>query len=675
MQPAAAHPQTADGAVPLGNRSEVFPDKPMADYDAAGGTAHLARMRGAHTADLMAIICRSGYPPRSDIVNQLRRIDNPAILRLLDQGMVDLPQEGQRYYGFVFEQPQNPRLWTTLDETRPPLGEDFLNRRVITPLTDGLKQFADVGLMHGSVRPTNMFWRENSGGAPQLGECVSVAPGIGQPLMFESLERAQALPYARGAGTILDDMYALGVTIIMLALGRNPLKGLDDATILRLRLERGSFTTMLDNHKLPPGHVELLRGLLQDDPQQRWTPYDVEQWLSGQRLSPKQSEFNKRATRGLSFAGKEYWQVRPLLPMLWSHSAEAAKLLQTGEIDRWLRRSMSDPERADRLDAALEKLKNSGRSTQYEEQMVTLASIALDPQGPIAYRGQIVMPGGVGGALAEAMRTGEHLQLVAEIISNQFVGAWVQQQTHGKAELMPLEQSFERMRGHVEQSGFGSGLERVVYELNPTLGCLSPLVRGHNVIAAPDFLIALEKTAAQGNRPREPIDRHIAGWLVVKDRQVEQTLRGLNSGDDALRRGLATLALYNYWQEKHGPDALPGLCSWLAGILEPMVRRYYNRPTRDAAAAALQQAVASGELRQLVRLLDDPSLVARDQQGFQAARQIYRATVAQIAVLERQRQQQKEVERIYGRPTATYIAWVLSAMMALYTIIRAMTGS
>ncbi len=673
MQQKTERAEGANGFVPLGGKSEVAPASPLPTFDGVGGTAYVARLRGASSSDLMALICRNGYPPRSDIVNQLRGIDNPAVLRLLDSGMIDFPVDGQRYYGFVFEQPLNGRFWQSLDEVHAPLGEDFVNRRFIAPLADGLRQFADVGLMHGSVRPTNIFWRENSSGAPQLGECVTAAPGIGQPLLFESLERAQAAPHARGTGTILDDMYALGVTVLLLVLGRNPLKGIDDATLLRLRLERGSFATLVENAKLAPGHVELLRGLLHDDPRQRWNAYDLEQWCSGQRLSPKQSEFSKRASRGLVFCGKEYWQIRPLVPVLWANVAEAAKLIDGGELDRWLRRSMNDDERADRVQDAIDTLKNSGRTAYYDEQLVTMATIALDPNGPIGYRGQVVMPSGVGGGLAEAMRTGQNLQIMGEVISNQFVGFWVNQQSGGKADLVPLAQSFERMRGHVERANYGSGLERVVYELNPTLACLSPMLRGQNVIAAKDFLGALERAAMQPNRPNEPFDRHIASWVITKDRSFDYMMRAVNSSSN-LQRILTVLNLYDEWQQKHGPEQIPALTGWFVTLLEPLTRRYFNRPTRDAVAAALQQAAAGGRLKAVVELLDNPAMVERDQQSFAAARQVYRATLQQIALLERHKKYHAEVAKTYGRPTATYIAWVLSAMAIVFTILRSLTA-
>ncbi len=660
------------GFIALGGKCQFALGMPLSAYDAVGGSAFVARMRGSTATDLMAILCRNGYTPRNEAVNALRRIDNPAVLRLIDHGVVELP-DGQRCFGFALEQPQNPRLWASLDETRPPLGEDFINTRFIRPLAEGLHAMADAGVMHGGVRLTNIFWRESSTNAPVLGECVSAAPGIGQPALFEPLERALAQPAARGVGSSQDDMYALGITVLLLVLGRNPFKNIEEAALLRQRLERGSFVAMTGEHKLAPSHVELMRGLLQDDPAQRWTPHDLMQWLGGQRLSPKQSDFNRRATRALSFMGKDYTQVRPLLPQFWANVTEASKLIQSGELDRWLRRSLADQERADRVQVAQEMLRDGGRSAQQDEQLVTLTAIALDPNMPIAYRGLMMMPAGVGGALAEAMRQGGNLQALAEVIGQKFVGFWINQQSHGKADLVPLAQTYDRMSSLLERTGYGQGLERVVYELNPALGCLSPLLRGQSVIMPRDLLPALERAAAQPNRPREPIDRQIAAWMVARDRMAENYLRGLGSSQ-ALPRILAMLNMCNGWQEKHGPDKVSALSGWLAASLEPLTRRFYNRKTRTAVAGALQQVVAGGKLRDLARILDDGDMLARDQKSFAAARQLYQMTLQQIAVLERQRKHHDEVAKVYGRPAATYIAWVIAVMAMVFTIMRSFAG-
>jgi hypothetical protein len=664
--------QGTGATLSLGQKSEVYAANPMPGFDAVGGSAYLARMKGASAADLMAIVCRQGYPARMDVVSQMRGIDSHAILRLIDHGSISWPDDGARYAGFVFEQPQSPRLWNSLDETHAPLGEDMINRFFIAPLAAGLQQFAEVALMHGGVRPTNIFWREGGATPPQLGECMSAPPGIGQPVVFEPLGRAQSIAYGRGAGDGADDMYSLGVTVAFLILGRNPMKGLDDAAIIKAKMDHGSFNTLVGNHRLSGSHFELLRGLLHDDPRQRWSAHDLQQWVGGQRLTPKQTEFSKRATRALVFEGKELWHLRHITTAFAATPAAAARLIERGEFDRWLRRSLGDTDRADRVQEAIDTLKSSGRTVQADDQLIAMVGIALDPSGPISYRGLTLMPMGIAVALAETLRTGGNAQLISEIIANQFIGFWVNQQQEAKTEYVPFAQMFERARGYVDRNTMGTGIERAVYELNPNLPCLSPLVRSQYVLTPRDLLPALEKAATQGNRPREPIDRHLAAWMVTRHRGIDYLLQPLNSQENPTKRTLALLTLLSEWQFKFGPEKLPGLTGWMLGLLEPLARRYYHRPTRDEVAEQLKQVATSGQMNKLVRLLDDPKLLERDQQSFTAARQIYRATTAQIALLERQAKQHKEVAMRYGRPVATYVAWVFAAAAMVFSIIRFM---
>ncbi len=658
--------------LPLGQKCEVFAANPMPGFDAVGGAAYLARMKGASTADMMAIVCRQGYPVRMDAVSQLRGIDHPSVLRLVDSGAVNWPAENARYAGFVYEQPTNPRFWKSLDEVHTPLSEDMVNRFFVAPMAAGLQQFADVNLMHGSVRPTNIFWRDGDVSPPQLGECLSAPPGMGQPILFEPLGRAQAIASGRGPGKTVDDMYALGVTVVMLILGRNPMKGLDDAAIIKAKIEQGSFNALVGQQRISVSHFELLRGLLHDDPKQRWTAYDLQLWVGGQRLTPKQSEQSKRAQRAFVFEGNELWSLRHITQAFATAPGPAARTIERGEFDRWLRRSLGDSDRADSVQEALDTLKNSGRTAHYDEQMIAMVGMALDPQAPITYRGLTLMPMGIGTALAETIRTGGDPQVISEIIANQFIPFWVNQQQEAKAELVPFAQQLERVRGFIERASLGSGIERAVYLLCPNLPCLSPLVRSQHVMTPRDLLPALEKTATQGNRAREPLDRHLAAWMAVRWGGIDYLLSALNSPDNPMKRTLALLTLLNEWQIKFGPEKLPGMTGWMFSLLESLAQRYHHRPTRDEISGYLQQAAASGQLSRLVQLLDDPKLLERDRQGFDAARQVYRATIAQIGMLERQTKQHKEVAMRYGRPVATYVAWVLAAMAMLFSIMRYM---
>ena len=105
--------------------------------------------------------------------------------------------------------------------------------------------------------------------------------------------------------------------------------------------------------------------------------------------------------------------------------------------------------------------------------MVARVCIALDPPAPLRYRGQFLMLDGFGGALAEASVKGDGVQALAQAITAQLPMFWVNMQAESKAEFVPLIQSFEMMRGFLEKPAPGFGIERVLYELNPAMPCVS----------------------------------------------------------------------------------------------------------------------------------------------------------------------------------------------------------
>src|SRR5581483_10874509 len=165
--------------------------------------------------------------------------------------------DGMRYAAFAYHRPASPRYMRTLDEVHPPMSEDAFNRQFLNPLVGLLADFMRTGIVHGSIRPTNLFWRFGSSAPPQLGECLSAPGGLSQPVLFETIERGMTMPIGRGAGTHADDCYAFGVMAAIFMLGSNPLKGMDDRAIIQTKMEQGTFNALIGHHRLPAHHIEL----------------------------------------------------------------------------------------------------------------------------------------------------------------------------------------------------------------------------------------------------------------------------------------------------------------------------------------------------------------------------------------------------------------------------------
>ncbi|MBV8060552.1 MAG: serine/threonine protein kinase [Alphaproteobacteria bacterium] len=659
------------GALAVGQRAEILPSVPIPELNSIGGPAFAARMKGVEgSSDLLGILCNTSLPPRLDTVNSMRGVDHVSLLRLIDSGVVAWP-DNNRYYAFAFQRPLAPRFKTSIDETHTPMREDTVNHYFVTPLIGALQEMQRAGIVHNGIRPTNIFWRPGTAMAPQLNECLSVPGGYGQPVLFETIERGLCPPIGRGVGQHSDDCYALGVTLAMTFLGLNPLQGMDDASILRLKIERGSFAALVGNHRLSASHIEILRGLLSDDARQRWSGNDLDQWLNGRRLTPKNTDTGHRASRHYDFCGKEYWSTRSLAAALPTNVTEAVQIIENGSLEKWLRRAMDDDERANNLVEMLTVISAAGKTANYEEQLVARTCIILDPSGPLRYRGICVMPGGISSMLVETVMSGGSPQILAEIIANQLVAFWVETQQDIKTELVPLGQQFERMKLLIEKTTYGNGIERVIYELNPGLPCLSPIVASQYVVSPRMLLAAFERLAASGNRPPELVDRHLAAFLIVRDQRSELLFEAIAAPESDPRRGIGILTLLSEMQYRYGPDSTPALAQWIAPMLEPAIQRFLGKALKEKLRQLMREAVQRGDLSAMLQLADDPRRIERDKQDFTAARMLYLNIQKEIALCESKIQNKELVVRSIGKPMAASISTFLAIIMVFAAILRA----
>lgn len=705
---ASSKAQTVDAA-PVGDpatgliaavdgRFGILPDRALPAYDSAQAKAYAVEAMTAGGNGMFALLLGPRTPVRAEHIESLRKQPVPGLIRLVDAAMFEWPGDGSRRQALIFERPVGSRVMTPggraagvgamgaaasalgdalavdgADDGAMPMPEAEL-RAVIAILTGVLKRLAERHITHRALRPWNIFYTGRGAGEVVLGECLSGPPALDQPDWLEPIEGALADPSGRGPGKPADDLFALGATVLALALGRNPVSGVNSDALVAERLTKGSYAALAGRHALPQGIADLLRGLLNDTPRDRWTPNDVERWLTGRYPAQRVTPTPKPADRPFRFADGEFEDARPLAHALARQWAEAASTVRSPRFTEWIKRSLPDKERADAVIAAL-RTKPGGLSSgggDEDARLVAAVCMALDPAAPIRFKEVALMPDGLGAAVALAEDRGERRQQIIRLITYRLPSQWLALQDPQTAEHSRLARSADNLVPLAAKNALGFGYERLIYELNPHIPCLGALIEHRRVVEAKELLPALEAAAEQPSpgavgaksgkargedvRERQPIDRHVAGFLAVRFKVDSSWLTALTEPAGSPAAAMGPLVALAKLQHSTGAGAVPNLAQWLARHLAPVLNAVHNRRRRQELELELGHLVGQGMLSAIARLLGDAHAQNEDRRGFKEARRRFRQLAGERLRLEREISQAAATALAQAGPVAVAAA-------------------
>ena len=653
---------------------------------------------------LMGVQVRRHLPVRAPALRSLAGSGIDGLLAPLAYGAAPAP--GGEEAGFLICQaPPGPPLSATL---RPWLEPELL-AFVLRPAARVLDRLAERGLTHRAIRVDNLF-RVGLGHPVVLGCAWATPPASLQPAAVEPPYVSVCLPGRRGEGTIADDVYALGVLMLTLALGRSPLVGQTDAEITYQKLDQGSYATLIGEHRPGSFVADLLRGMLAEDPEHRPPPSLL--------LDPAAARSRRtagrpphRAPRPLQVGDQVCWHPRTLAHALATQPALGLHAIKTGAVGQWLRRGLGDGTLAVRLEEHL-GLHDASRGDDVSEtdSLSLMRTVAiLDPLAPMCWNSLMLWPDAIGTALAAlqdpaaagnanqpganqlgakqpglnqtgANQTGakqagvnqpgatltgaEPANSIARLVASEAHVTWAGLRPE-RGEARMLRQDARQLRALLQLPGPAGGVLRLTYQLNPLLPCTSPGLELRWVARLADLMPALEAAARRDAKQVLLITPAVAAFIAARgDRGLENAVTRLGDNPGAVDP-LAQLRLLAQLQSRYHPKPLPALGGWVTERAEALLAGWHSRPRRMLLQPKLRELATSGELATLLALLEDPQAHRNDELERQVAVRNLGWLDATLAGIATGAPARAEHARRLGQEVAAGLGLTALAMMLL----------
>ena len=585
------------------------------------GNAYLAEY-GGDRASLFALTTKPAFPHRAGALELLRLKRLTNTLMIHDAFVVYEPAAKAERLAIVMERPEGGSLaGKTLTEAQ-------VVDQVIKPVALALRDYHERGIVHRGVRPNNIFVKK---GQILLGPCVAEAPGMLQPIEYEPMERGVAMPVGRGEGLPACDMYALGVTALHFLTGGNELSGKSDMECFSFKTLLGSYRALVGRRQVGLAVDHFLRGTLCDNPNDRWTIEDIDNWIEGRtrRVSDKPVEL---ATPEPFVFGGTQFRNPPLLALAFAKRPETAiETLKSKTIIPWAKTNIDDDWVAGGVASAYQHFAFDGANKEQKNaHFLMLMCLALAHNGTLYYKNIVANLDGLGYVIAHAFETGndDMVKALTEIILPDIFNHWVACVTkynRPSGDGQKVIAAIEASKNTMESS---RRIVKLLYSLNRDQRCLSPAAMNGFVTSADRVLEALESKAEEFGTNADVLDYHTACFLRYRDSYLEKTIQSmemLKPTDELFATMLLELLAYLHAQA--GGNYMK-LCAYLAKQAERLSSKFRSKSRREEVMGDVRTAMNRGDVSGVNGAINAPDVDRQDYSRFRAAFNRYKALEA-----------------------------------------------
>lgn len=465
---------------------------------------------------------------KKDVLRVVANIRFDMIVRLHDFGKIYI--DGRQRYYELMEYLRGGTLGTYKLN-----GNLNLFRRIALQAAAALACCHKNKVIHKDIKPSNFFFRDAKHTELVLGDfgISSVMKGDGS---LHRTMQARTPMYAAPEmyNDVIDgeveispaaDFYSLGITLLTLWIGKNPLGNNE-----RVMMKRKNEGRLDGVRELPDRVRMIIQGLTAVKPETRWTYEEVERWFLGE--SPKVDMTSPHLQYRSFIVDPERNlvadNVEELIPLLLDNERTACGYLYSGKISEWLEQC-GNSKLSIYVDDIVKNRYPVDRHAGFMEAIYT-----MNPDYPyMDIKGRSLR-----GKSEIVMSLMENADDYVTVLTNRNDRLWLYLETHTAC-------AVDRMRGYFSSVGDEAAgrraVMRVVYELDPG----TPFIFGHASFTLKEIVRCFGYGQMSEDTWHSLTDGRLLSWMYShEDTMACESLRIMTEGKPYSEQ-LAYKVLYN----------------------------------------------------------------------------------------------------------------------------------
>lgn len=620
--------------------------------------------------ELYCLVFDQEAPIRLNTINTLQALSHTNFITPIASEIAYISTLNEYRFVVILSKPKGITLAEYIENPKSK-AEEFIHSTLIAKCAPVLEQINNLQISHGRINPKNLYIDPTTNQIT-IGECVSCPPGYDQPMLYETADRAMNIPLGKGEGEISADYYALGVVALFVQLGKVLEERYEDDSIIQEKLIKGTFNALLKNYELSPSMTDLYRGLLNDKSTMRWNGSQVRDWLKGKYFNLVRISPPIEATRSIMFNDLQYFSLEALAYALYRHWNISKKFLREDKLTKWVEGSVGNPELADKLRSVQKTTiipRQFGSVFDNDDELVICTLHLLNPYGPFQFRNISINLNAFGTVLSHAFsqKKTETIQILGMAFSHHLYGyleAHSEKNSNSKL-IWHLKNAME----FIPKTGLGFGIERCLYELNPNLHCISPLVTSDYALTVPQLVEILNGKCDK--QDTYPMDRHIAAFVASRlNVRNEIKIKGLSRHPKfSTNKYIQAAYILNLAQKDSGLKKLTGLTQALAKNLTSIAEMLHGKVHKKDFVDNINKVAKEGNVTSLYKTASDHYFILSDLQGFDEAKKKYLNLHIQLTKLKGN----NTIANLgyhYGLRLSVVIAYVLCGLEFVYFVVR-----